>query len=156
MFFDERVFELDIQGLESSNEVLQYLSDKLESLGIVKNTYKQAILKREEEFPTGITFGNYGIAIPHTDSEHVIKPQIGVMTLHEPVKFVQMASQDTLVEVNTIFILALKEAHSQIDILQKLMTLLQNTEVMDKINQFKNTDEDKEILGEILNKEVSY
>ena len=78
------------------------------------------------------------------------------MTLHEPVKFVQMASQDTLVEVNTIFILALKEAHSQIDILQKLMTLLQNTEVMDKINQLKNTDEDKEILEEILNKEVSY
>ena len=53
MFFDERVFELDIQGLESSNEVLQYLSDKLESLGIVKNTYKQAILKREEEFQIG-------------------------------------------------------------------------------------------------------
>ncbi|MEY8371577.1 PTS sugar transporter subunit IIA [Aerococcaceae bacterium 50-4] len=155
MFFDEKVFELDVQGLKSSSDVLKYLSDRLEKLGIVKSSYKQAVLNREEDFPTGISFGNYGIAIPHTDVEHVIKPQIGVMTLHEPVKFVQMASKDIPVEVNTVFILALKEAHSQIDILQKLMELLQNTEVMEKINHLNNSDEDKEVLEKILIKEVS-
>lgn len=156
MFFNERVFELDVQGLKSSSEVLQYLSDRLENLGIVKSSYKQAILERENEFPTGITFGEYGIAIPHTDVEHVIKPQIGVMTLHEPVKFIQMASDDISVEVNTVFILALKEAHNQLDILQKLMELLQNTEVMDEINKLKNSDEDKLKLETILNKTVSH
>ena len=64
---DKEIFEINIKNISSKEEALTYLSDKLIEKGIVKESYKEAILNREKVFPTGLQFEKYGIAIPHTD-----------------------------------------------------------------------------------------
>ena len=88
---NEEVFEINVANIKTKEEALSYLTDKLISKGIVKESYKQAIIDREHVFPTGLQFESYGIAIPHTDVEHVNKEQIALMTLKEPVSFYQIS-----------------------------------------------------------------
>ena len=91
---NEEVFEMNVPNMKTKEEALSYLADKLSSKGIVKESYKQAIIDREHVFPTGLQFEAYGIAIPHTDVEHVNKEQIALMTLKEAVSFYQMGTND--------------------------------------------------------------
>ncbi len=153
---DESVLELNVPNVKTREEALAYLADKLYEKGIVKDTYKEAVIEREKIFPTGLQFSEYGIAIPHTDVEHVKKAQIAVMTLEEPVIFSQMASADIQVPVKIIVMLALKEAHSQLEMLQKIMELLQDSESMNEIQKLQDSKEDKQKLLDILaNKEIN-
>ena len=122
--FDEEIVQLDITPKDST-EALSIVSDELIKKNVVKESYKDAIIKREEEFPTGLNAPSCGIAIPHTDAIHVNKPQIAIARLAQPVKFLQMGDGAD-VEAKLIFMLALKEPHAQLETLQKLMALIQN------------------------------
>ena len=147
---DKEIFEINVKNISSKEEALTYLSDKLIAKGIVKESYKEAILNREKVFPTGLQFEKYGIAIPHTDVEHVYKEQIAVMTLENPVSFYQMGINDVEVSVKVIFMLALKEAHSQLTILQQLIEILQDKEIMEKLmnmDEYTTSKEVKELLA---------
>ena len=147
---DKEIFEINVKNISSKEEALTYLSDKLIEKGIVKESYKEAILNREKVFPTGLQFEKYGIAIPHTDVEHVYKEQIAVMTLENPVSFYQMGTNDVEVSVKVIFMLALKEAHSQLTILQQLIEILQDKEIMEKLmnmDEYTTSKEVKELLA---------
>lgn len=147
---DKEIFEINVKNISSKEEALTYLSDKLIEKGIVKESYKEAILNREKVFPTGLQFEKYGIAIPHTDVEYVNKEQIAVMTLQNPVSFYQMGTNDVEVPVKVIFMLALKEAHSQLTILQQLIEILQDKEIMERLMNMdeRTTSKDvKELLA---------
>ena len=147
---DKEIFEINVKNISSKEEALTYLSDKLIEKGIVKESYKEAILNREKVFPTGLQFEKYGIAIPHTDVEHVYKEQIAVMTLENPVSFYQMGINDVEVSVKVIFMLALKEAHSQLTILQQLIEILQDKEIMESLmnmDEYTTSKEVKDLLA---------
>ena len=147
---DKEIFEINVKNISSKEEALTYLSDKLIAKGIVKESYKEAILNREKVFPTGLQFEKYGSAIPHTDVEHVNKEQIAVMTLENPVSFYQMGTNDVEVSVKVIFMLALKEAHSQLTILQQLIEILQDKEIMENLmnmDEYTTSKEVKELLA---------
>lgn len=122
--FDEEIVLLDIAP-KNSTEALSMLSDELIKKDVVKKSYKDAIIKREKEFPTGLNASSCGIAIPHTDAIHVNKPQIAIARLAQPVNFLQMGDGAD-VEAKLIFMLALKEPHAQLETLQKLVALIQN------------------------------
>ena len=130
---DESVLVLQAQGLTTKEEVLTYLGQQLVDKGIAKESFLQAILDREKVFATGLQFEGYGVALPHTDAEHVNKTQLAVLTLQEPVTFIQMATTDQAVSVSLIIMLAIKEAHSQVEMLQKLMTFLQDKETVEQL-----------------------
>ena len=72
MIIDE---ELIFSGLECKNseEVMKFMADNLEKNGYVKNSFYDGLLDREANFPTGLDFGEYSVAMPHTEVEHVIK-----------------------------------------------------------------------------------
>lgn len=136
--FDENVVLLDIQAKDST-EALSIVADELEKKNIVKDTYKNAIIQREKEFPTGLNAPNCGIAIPHTDAIHVNKQQIAIARLLTPVKFLQMGDGAD-VEAKLIFMLALKEPHAQLETLQKLMSLIQNETAVNGLLDAKDSD----------------
>ncbi|WP_049690581.1 PTS sugar transporter subunit IIA [Anaerococcus jeddahensis] len=149
---ENKIIKLKVENLKNSKEVLSSLADCLIEEKIVKQSFKEAILEREDSYPTGLQFDGYGIALPHTDSKHVIKSQIAIMTLEKPVKFVEMATSDKEIDVKTIFMLALKDSNQHIKILQKVMELLQDREDMTKIESFDDSKENVEKLIEILEK----
>jgi PTS system galactitol-specific IIA component len=115
----------------SSEEIIRCLSDKLMQAGYVRSSFAEAALEREKTIPTGLPLnGKNNAAIPHTDIEHVIKPGIGMATLNEPVVFHNMVSPEETVDVRLVFILALDQPKSQIEMLQEVAGVLQNPELV--------------------------
>lgn len=101
----------------------------------------KAIKKREENFPTGLNLeSGVGVAIPHTDPEYVNKDQIGFISLNKPIEFKQMGSDTEKVQVKMVFILCLKEAHKQLDMLQNLMTIFGNSQMVKNLYECKSKD----------------
>lgn len=112
----------------SVDEVLETLGEKLVSNGYVKNEFISAIKEREQTYPTGLPSTLPGIAIPHADYDLVIDTTIAVATLENPIKFKNMEEKDKEVEVQIVFMLAIAEPHGQIEMLQKIVEIIQDEE----------------------------
>ena len=132
----------------SSDEVFQQLGGLLVSEGYCKSSYVQALIEREKDFPTGINMGNIGIAIPHTDKEHVIKGAVAIGVLKEPVHFYQMGTNDKNVEAKLIFMLAVKDPKEHLVFLQRILMVLQDQEVLKQLIETKNKQEIINIIKE--------
>ena len=134
--FDAKI-ALFHQHAASKEEALKLLADEVIKSGVAKDTFYDGIITREKNFATGLSLNNMCVAIPHTDPEHVNRTQVAFMSLDEPVDFIEMGTDDKVIPVTMMFMLALKEAHQQLDMLMKLMDVLQNDELMEK---FRNVD----------------
>ena len=135
--------ELAIIELEanSKEEALRLLGSRLIEQGYVKEDFIESLLEREKNYPTGLPTEPFGVAIPHTDGDRVHKSTVAFASLKNPVKFLMMGTDDKLVEVKLIFMLALKSPDDQLEMLQKLMELIQDPEMVSKLVQVKSADE---------------
>ncbi|WP_110953564.1 PTS sugar transporter subunit IIA [Anaerosinus massiliensis] len=111
-------------------EVIRKMAENLNAKGVVKDSFVPAILERERNFCTGLQFDEAGIAIPHTDTQHVNIPAISIAVLNNPIIFQGMGMPGTKVNVEIVFMLAIKEAHSHMEFLQTLMTEFQREGVL--------------------------
>ena len=136
------------QSASTKEEALKLLADEFMKSGVAKDTFYDGLITREHNFPTGLTLNNICVAIPHTDVEHVNRTQIGFMSLKEPVEFIEMGTDDKVIPVKMMFMLALKEAHQQLDMLMKLMDIFQNDDLMDRFYAAENYDEFYELIKE--------
>ena len=117
----------------TDREVLSAMTDYLCGKGIVKDTYKEAILEREQSFPTGLKTGGINVAIPHADICHVNQASICVAILKTPAPFRAMDEPDNDVPVSLVIMLALTEAHGHIEMLQRIVKLIQDQEEVRRI-----------------------
>ena len=145
--FDAKI-ALFHQHAGSRDEALKMLADEFIQSGVAKETFFDGILKRENVFATGLTLDNMCVAIPHTDPEHVNRTQIGFMSLEEPVEFIEMGTDDKKIPVTMMFMLALKEAHQQLDMLMKLMDAFQNNELMEQFRKVDNFEDYMKLIRE--------
>ncbi len=124
---------------ENADEVIRNISGKLLYAGYVRGTFTDAILTREKDIPTGLPLsGKYNAAIPHTDVEHVVKSGIGLATLTRPVVFRNMVSPEEAVDVRLVFVLALDQPKSQIEMLQEIAKVLQEPDAVNALIDAKN------------------
>lgn len=147
---NEQLITLQFEA-SSREEVTTYLADRLEAGGYIKSSYLPAVLEREKTYPTGLPLAAFGVAIPHTDPEHVNKPAISVATLKEPVVFHKMGSPDETVQAKIVFVLAISEPSKQLVMLEKLMTLFRKEEVMTKLSHMTSYEEAAHLLQQELN-----
>lgn len=143
----DKIILLD-EAVADNQEALGQIADQMTRSRAVKDSYKSAVLKREVDFPTGLATVNIGIAMPHTDAKHVNYDQLGVLRLREPVSFLQMGDGEKI-QVKFVFMLALKEAHAQLAMLQKLIALIQDEEKIKQLLLAENTDEIIEMLNNV-------
>lgn len=124
MIIDDNLIFSNLE-CENSNEVLRFLSDNLEKNGYVKSSFYDGLLEREAAYPTGLDFGEYSIAMPHTEVEHVVKSTLSIATLKKKVDFkcAEDHSKDTPVEV--VCVIAFGEKEDKIDVLTKLISFLE-------------------------------
>lgn len=143
--------ELIICNLEAQTpeEALKILSHKLRERGFVKDSFESAVLKREQEMPTGLPIGEINAAIPHADIEHVLRPSIAVATLAKPLPFRVMIDPDNTVDVKIIILLALNEPHAQIQMLQTIATLLQDSSLLKSLDKANSAEEIFDILSKV-------
>lgn len=121
-------------------DLLSQVADRLFEKGYVKSSYKDAVIAREKIFATGLPTALGGVAIPHTDVEHVVSPAICMARLASPVDFVIMGDDKETVSVDFVFMLAMKEAHAQIELLQNLMGILQDEEALRFVKMEKSAE----------------
>lgn len=124
---------------QNKEKLLAEMAEQLCEVGAVKPSYKDAVIKREKVFPTGLLTAHAGVAIPHTDSEHVIRPVVAVRILKKPVSFIEMASDNEAIDVRIVFMMALRSADEQLDMLQTLIQLIQDEEVMTTLLKAQET-----------------
>lgn len=145
MSFDKKLLLLQEDASEKQ-ELLKKMATKLYDAHCVTESYMEGILEREEEYPTGLEINGIGIAIPHTDTNKVLKSQICLASLKKPIDFKDMVDKTKKIEVNIIFMLAMKESNQQIELLQNIMKLFQNEKTVQKILNSTNEEEVLELL----------
>ena len=128
---------LDIKG-DTNEEVLREVAKVLEAKGIVKETYADALVQREMEYPTGLPIGEMNCAIPHTYPEHINEIAIALVVLDKPVKFQQMGDPDEQVDVSVLICLAMKKMDDNVKLLPALMGFFADEENLKTLTTMKD------------------
>ncbi|MGI6211985.1 MAG: PTS sugar transporter subunit IIA [Anaerovoracaceae bacterium] len=138
---------------ETDSDVFEIMGGELTRQGYAKDSYVQALIDREKDYPTALDIDGIGVAIPHTDISHINKSVIAVGTMAKPVKFHEMGGdEDSLIDVSVIFILCISNPGGHIDELQRIINIIQDKSVLENIRDAESSDA---ILEIIKNKELS-
>ena len=126
---------LILPGIDAADyqDVMRQVGNVLIREGYTKDTYVQALIDRERDYPTGLDVDGYGVAIPHTSVDHVNNPGVAIAVLNHPVTFTQMGTDDETVGVRLVFMLAVVDPNKHIDELQRILAMIQDTAVLDKL-----------------------
>lgn len=136
------------ESVQTREEIIQKLGGLLFKNGFVKDSYTQAVLQREITYPTGLPARMAGVAVPHTDTDHVLKPAIAMANLAEPVTFFMMGSPETEVKVEIVIMLAVHDAKLVIPVLRKVIFILEDDEALLKIKNASTKTEIKNAMVE--------
>lgn len=154
---DQGLIHLQTEA-KTPNEIFEKLGKWFIEYGYSKPDYVEALKTREAQFPTGLDINGFGVAIPHTDAGYVVKEAVGILTLKEPVEFIQMGSDDTPVLVKVILMLGIVDPATHIRKLQQILCIIQDEHVLASIYEAKSKQEvisiiqqkEKELGGETL------
>jgi len=133
-------------AFNTREEIITKLGGLLFENGFVKDSYTQAVLNREITYPTGLPARMAGVAVPHTDTDHVIKPAIAIATLANPITFYMMGSPETEVQVEIVIMLAVHDAKLVIPVLRKVIFILEDDEALLKMKNAATKTEIKNAM----------
>ncbi|MDO9545691.1 MAG: HPr family phosphocarrier protein [Pelolinea sp.] len=137
---------------KTKEEAIEELGNLLLKNGYVKESFVPAVIAREKEFATGLPTSEIGVAIPHTDSHHVLKQAVAVGLLPESVKFCEMGdSFDAEVDVRLIFMLAVPDKDKVMTMLKQVMSVIQDPDFLKSIAQTSDRSKIAVIMNERLN-----
>lgn len=135
--------ELIMRNVEAKDaeDAIRQVGQRFLDAGFVKDTYIDAVLAREATYPTGLQLAEIGVAMPHTDPQHVYRPGVCIAQLAHPVTFAHMGDPDTLVEAEMLFMMAIQDPDEQVELLQKVLSVFQQPEVVAEFRAAKTDDE---------------
>lgn len=129
-------------------DVMEQVGGAFIQEGFCKETYVEALKKREAEFPTGLDIDGIGVAIPHTDVSHVNQQGTAIAVLEKPVTFALMGTDDQTTNVRLVFMLAVKDPNAHIDKLQGILAIIQDKAVLKKLLEVNTKEEIIKIVKE--------
>ncbi len=148
MIWEELNPSLIFTNLEvnDSTDVMKKVGGAVIKEGYAKESYVNALVNREKDYPTGLDVDGVGVAIPHTDVSHVVKAGIAIAVLEKPVTFIQMGTDDETVEVQLVFMLSVTDPNAHIDQLQRILEIIQDTDVLNQLLKVKSKEQIIEII----------
>jgi PTS system galactitol-specific IIA component len=138
---------------ESKEDAILFLAEQFKKKGYVYETFANAVVEREEEYPTGLYLGKINVAIPHTDTKHVKQSGMAILTLNKPVISHRMDDPSKMVPVHIILLLAVLDLNKYVKFLSKLMDNLSNKEVTKRI--YKGKVEILKIFSPAVSKNIA-
>lgn len=135
----------------SSEEVETFIADQLKKNGYVKDGYKEALLDREKEYPTGLPSDEPRVAIPHANADLVNKTTIVVITLKDPVIFKNMGDVTEDLKIKIVIGLVIAEPHSQVKVLQRIMGIVEDEDLRQKIVNADSNEKLMNLMKKVLN-----
>lgn len=129
--------ELCLARLEAADAeaAIRAVAAPMAAAGLVRPTFAEAVLGREQSAPTGLPMPRRKVAIPHTDPEHVIAPCAGVAALVDPVTFAEMGNPGASLDVDLVVVLALTERSALQHELVRLVSLFQDPAFLDRLHE---------------------
>lgn len=149
MLLRKDLIRIGLKG-DTSEEVERNFANIFVAAGVGKQSFPEAIIAREKEYPTALPANAFDIAIPHTFSQHVNEEAMGIAILEHPVEFKQMGSPEILLHPQVLFMLAIIEPKNQLKTLQNIVGIVQNDALLVQIKNAKTADEVYEILEPAL------
>ena len=129
---DENLIKLNMT-CANSEQAIRELGTMLFESGRVKSTYVEAVVKREKTYPTGLPGPKIGVAIPHTDSNHVNESAIAIGILAQPVVFHVMGNPTETLPVEIVIMLAVESPEKQLGVLRKLAETFQDGPLLQRL-----------------------
>ncbi len=142
---DEKII-LVKEPVIDKEEIIRKLGGLLFNDGFVKDTYTQAVYDRELVYPTGLKARVTGVAVPHTDTNHVIKPAVAIATLKDPVIFNGMGAPESEVSVDIVLMLAIHDPKEVVNVLRKVIFVIEDDAALKKMQSATTKSEIKEIM----------
>jgi len=137
-----------LENPKDAREVVKKLSELLEVKGDVKPSFFEAVWERERNMPTGLELeGDIHAAIPHADIEHVNNPSVALAILGNPVNFKCMVDPEKELKVRLVFLLAMSEPKKQVEMLQQVATILQDSQLVKRLSVSSSAKEVMELIG---------
>ena len=127
---DGRVFRLNVK---TQAELYKFFADTLGKEGYVKETFLEALTKREAKFPTGIISSPYNIGLPHVDSEHVQANALAVTILDEPILWHRMDNPEEEIPVKVVFLLMIETLELHVKAISNLCGIWVNEQLMTEL-----------------------
>lgn len=113
--------------------VIRALAQRLRAHGHVHAGFEAAAVARERRSPTGLPFEPRAVALPHAEPEHVATPAIAIATLATPVRFREMGSPATQLEVSLVLMPALSAKEQAGASLARIIELLQDAALREEL-----------------------
>ena len=150
MIWEELRESLIFTNLEAKTyeDVMRAVGQKVTAEGFAKESYVDALISREKDFPTGLDIDGFGVAIPHTDVSHVNKAATAIAILKNPVTFVQMGTDDDYVDAKVIFVLAVDDPKGHLEQLQRIISIIQDKDILEKLTQANEASEIINVIKE--------
>lgn len=114
--------------VSSAEEVLRSVAALALEQGYVRESFPDAVVQREADHPTGLPTP-VPVAIPHTDTEHVVRPALAAVLLDPPVPFGEMGGAGDDVDVRLVVVLMVTDPAGQVGLLSRLITVLRQPEL---------------------------
>lgn len=106
---------------KTPESAIKQLAALLVSEGYVDASYTDAVLTREQAYPTGIEFPACGVALPHGEPDAVHKAAIAFGRCSTPVRFHRMDDFEQEVGVQLVVLLAVTNPEEHLEVLGKLI-----------------------------------
>lgn len=133
---NEALIVLDAD-VETAEDCIRLAGEMFEKNGYVNAGYADAVVEREKEYPTGLPGKGINIAIPHTNNKLVNEPAVGVIIPKKAVTFSMMGMKENKLECEVILPLVVKDSHQQIGMLKKMMSIIQDGELLKRLRDQK-------------------
>ena len=131
---------------------IQKMTEALVQSGHVTHEFAEDVWKREQTSPTGLPTQPLAVAIPHADPDHVDRSAVCIGVTKSPVQFGQMGTDgSTVLDTRIIFLLAIKEREKQVEMIQQLITLIQNPSLLEELVKAHNAGQVLAQIHEKLN-----
>lgn len=136
------------RAYSSKEEALSAVCDAAEGLGFVNGSFKEDLLTREKDFPTGLQAA-LPLAIPHVGT-NCNTSFMSVTTLSEPLEFKYMDGTEGVLPVEILFIFGIVDPADQIKVLKRLTTLFRDFDALSAIRNAKDDEEGCRIIVDYL------
>ena len=143
--FDAKNIRLGVEA-DSRDDCIRKICAVMAENGYVGNDYADAVIERENEFPTGLPTEGTLVAIPHSNKGTVFHTGVGVAVLKSPVGFKNMVDPDSILMVEIVFVLCNSDPDKQLDDLRSLMDCLSEAELLKNIRNSKSEAEVADLL----------
>lgn len=137
-----------IAECNSAENLFKYIYKKLYKEGLVKESFLDGIINRENEYPTGLDLSHVSetlpsIALPHTECESVCVDQVIPIRLTNGIIFNDMINPSQEQTVEFVFMILNSNVDSQSQILPAIMDFIRTKTPEELLFFFNLNDEEK-------------